>query len=444
MTIATATQPFWRKEPPIFHDNGSVKVGGMWPHQKDWWELDNFIKILVGGYGCGKTLIGSKWLISMALANAPYPVASISPTFPLARNTVIPTLQELLRGKQTILGRKLSFKFNAAYHEFTIKYGGRVGRIPILSGDKPESLRGSNLAAALIDEPFIQEESVFQQVLARVRHPNAPFRSVGLTGTPEQLNWGYDLCVGKYASLTNVAYIQASTKDNLALPDEYVKTLTKFYSKQAADAYIEGGFVNLTEGLVYYGFRNLEYPTGNILKKEIPQGAELGVGIDFNVNPMTAVVFWRIKDHMHYFKEYELPNADTEYLSSTLRQDFPALVEAFPDASGVQRATQSPGGRSDFWYLRNAGFTIRARPSNPPRKDRYNSVNGKLNPKDGDPTITIDPGCIKLVKYLQTYSHELALRQKEMSHLTDALSYPAEYLFPVARSTITVHKLKGF
>lgn len=80
--------------------------------------------------------------------------------------------------------------------------------------------------------------------------------------------------------------------------------------EQALPPMQDGEDINLGTGLVYYGFN----PAEHVVDLPIPPGAELGVGMDFNVDPMTVVVFWRLKDHVHYFREIEIPNADTEYI----------------------------------------------------------------------------------------------------------------------------------
>jgi hypothetical protein len=439
MIAEVQKEQFWRREDPVIAKDG-VRRGGFFRHQREWWDLPNYIKVLVGGYGSGKTLILCKRLISLALENAPVPVAAVSPTFSVARNTIIVTLLELLNGKKTIHGRDFHFKYNAGYHEFIIKYKGRVGKILVYSGDNPIALRGPNLAAAGVDEPFLQDIEVFKQMIARIRHPASTVRELLLTGTPEQLNWGYDLCVGDMKQENDVGVIHASTRLNIALPSDYVDHLAAAHTDKAALAYIEGQFVSLSEGLVYYGFSD-----ANIQERPMPEDAEEGAGMDFNVDPMASAVFWHKGNHMHFFAEYELPNADTQYMCSTLKEKHPKIKNVFPDASGVKRATSSPGGKSDFHYIEEAGLYVQAHSSNPNRKDRYNSVNGKFSPKKGELSLTVDPKCKSLIKYLRLYAHEIMnmTAQKAMSHLLDAFSYPVEYLYPVSKDTLEQYKLVG-
>lgn len=434
---------FWREDDPVIDADGRITVGGMWPHQREVWNLPNFCKILVGGYGSGKTSLSCKRIISMALDNFPCPVAIVSPTFSMARRTVVPQISEYLQMKQALYGRKFWWRYNSGTHEFMFHHENRDCTVHVLSGERPLLLRGPNLGAAIIDEPFIQDEEVFKQMIARVRHPEAPCKEMMLTGTPEGgLGWGYDLCVGEQNSTLDVGVVFASTRANKALDEGYVKRLESVLSERACQAYIEGRFVNLAEGLVYYAFD----PMDHVVDVPIPLGAQLGAGMDFNVSPMAFCVFWVRGDHMHFFEEYEIPNADTEYACSVLKENHwdQGLREIFPDATGSERSTKSPGGKSDFHFIRDAGFDIRCRSRNPERKDRYNAVNGKLRSRDGKVTLTVSPKCKKLIKYMATYSHDLMNKQENLGHLLDSLSYPCSYLFPRDRDSLKVQMMKGY
>lgn len=455
---AVRTNRFWRLDDPVINDARRIVRGGFWPYQRDFWNLPTFVKLLVAGYGAGKTNIGAKRIISSALQNAPVPVAYVAPTFPLARQTGIATIQSLLAGKQTLLGRRLWWRYNKSTHEFKIRYGGRDASILVYSGEDPLSLRGPNLASVWMDEPFIMVRDVFEQMIARTRHPDARMLEMVLTGTPEQLNWGFDLCMGELkdqmeATGYGVGLVQGSTRGNLALDPGYVKRLEGVFTEKAAQAYIDGAFVQLGSGLIYYGFSGLNGP--NVVDLPIPAGAEIGCGMDFNVDPMAFTIFWRAGSHVHYIDEYEVPNSDTQYVCAMLRERFVdlgpkrllppqyTLRTVYPDATGNARKTASPGAKSDFFYIKEAGFEIKAHDDNPRVRDRENAVNGKFKPASGPVTLTIGPRCKKLIKYLSTSSHELRKKQKKMSHLLDAFGYPIAYLFPVNKEKLVVQRFGG-
>lgn len=489
----------WHLTPPVLGepedglDTKSIVHGGMWPSQRKFWELPNFIRGFIGGYGSGKTVQLCKRMISLAVHNAPIPVAIVSPTYAVARQTVVASLRTLLQsldwwfqywseppgGGTPLLRKRIEWKekksapyeFEIAIHdEGLAKNGKRIrsmkGTILIYSGENPEKLKGPNLAAAGIDEPFIQDFEVFEQMVVRCRHPRARKRELNLTGTPEQLNWGYDLFEGELTTkYPDVGLVQASTLENLALPASYIQTLLSAFDDKVAQAYLHGLFVNLATGLVYYGFDRRE----NVVDIPAPPGASLFAGMDFNVNPMAATVGWYSggrNPHVHYFDEIELPNSDTpemcsklaalygrggavrpnaslgdsdiEYLHSPLRQ-------IMPD-SNAGRATNAPGGKTDYDLIEEAGFEVEKRiGGNPLKRDRFNIANGLLRAKGGKVRLTFSPRCKKLIKYQQLYSHELLHKesQKRMSHLLDARDYPLVSLFPSSREELRLAAVRG-
>lgn len=232
-----------------------------------------------------------------------------------------------------------------------------------------------------------------------------------------------------------------------------------------ASAYVHGQFVNLVTGLVYYGFDRFE----NVVELPMPSGAELAVGMDFNVNPMAAAVFWVVKrgnnKHIHYFDELELPNCDTLEMCRVLKVHYgeagptipycaerkddivtimSPLTTVYPD-SQAGRSTASPGGRTDYDIIKESNFLLEKRPGgNPLRKDRYNTVNGMLREHDGRIRMTFSPRCKKLIKYQMVYSHEMMNAQEHMSHLLDARDYPVCIIFPADRAGLRLAPIHGF
>jgi hypothetical protein len=365
----------------------------------------------------------------------------------MAKETVVQTLRELCDAK--VLNSGGAFKYREVQgspHVFHVQWGQTKNRILIMSGSEPKRLKGSNIGAAGIDEPFICEEAAFDQVIARLRHPEARHVELNLSGTPEQLNWGYDLAEGELGEQHDVGVVRASTSENLVLGDAYLQRLSASMDEKTYAAYVEGHFLDLGAGLVYYGFSRINH----VIHNDVPPGAMWGVGMDFNVNPMAACVFWKWRDHLHFVEDIELPNSDTEEMCMYLRENYPQVRDVFPDASGAARSTNSPAGRSDFSIIKEFGFEIHTKksrikdyPENPRRRDRWNAVNGKFRPRDGNLTMTIEPGCKKLIKYLSIFSHENMTKQEEYSHLLDAFSYPIAFLFPIKKAHTKVTRVAG-
>jgi hypothetical protein len=154
----------------------------------------------------------------------------VSPTYVISSDASIPSFKEVLGD----LG--IPYKYQNNNHVLTI-----ADKFEILfrSGDQPERIVGANLGFALIDEPALQSEEVFKRVLARVRDPKARRRQLALAGTPEGLNWFFEL-----SKDPNVHVIRAKTKDNFFLPPEYLSGLLDRYTPEEIRAYTEGEFVS--------------------------------------------------------------------------------------------------------------------------------------------------------------------------------------------------------
>ena len=434
MSSSKPPDKFWRQEDPILSDAGLVVTGGMWEHQRAWWSMPNRIKLLVGGYGSGKSLVLCKRAISTALANAPAPTLIVSPTYPMAHDIIVRTMVPMLDGKvlERVKNHKtpLLWSMHKGRLDVTLACNGKVGTILVRSGDNPDRLKGPNLGAVYLDEPFIMQKAVLDQALARVRHPRARIREIGLCGTPEQLNFGYDLAEGDLRVKYDVGVVRAPTRANLALPSDYITGLENAYTDKMRAAYLEGQFVNMATGLVYYAF-DVER---NVRDLPVPDGAQLFCGMDFNVNPMAFCVGWLVQaeNHAHIFWEREEPNSSTPDACAILRSQpwGTSLGDIYPDPSGVHRVTAA-AGVSDFKSIRDAGFTAHAPRQAPLRRDRFNAVNMAL----AAGRLTISPSCTKLKRYMLNYTHENEHKKdhKAMGHLLDAVGYPIIWHFPVER-----------
>lgn len=450
----TGDQKFWRPDDPIikeYYDPDTDKTtkeiikGGMFQPQRDVWGLNNFVKVFVGGYGSGKSFVLGKRAIATCLQNAPHASAIFTPTYPMAKTTTIPTIKELLDGKKMLLGK--SFRYTLTLQppiKFVIYYKGRMGTLYILSADRPDSLKGVNLASVLMEEPFIQPQASFEQAIARIRVV-APISEVFITGTPEGRGWGWELCEGELREKYDVGVVRASSHTNQANAQDYAERMESGYDSLVARVYVHGEFHDLTSGRIYYSYSSLDHD----MDLEIPDEAKIGFGMDFNVDPMAFVVFWWIPGKcLHYLKEYQIPNSDTDYACKVLTEDWgkygSRFQDAFPDASGNQRRT-SAAGATDHSIIASHGYKIRAHGRNPAIRDRYNAMNAMLKSSDDRVRITIGKECKLLRKYLRNYvAGEINTTEgKSMSHLLDAATYPVAYLFPCFRSRSKISKLRG-
>jgi PBSX family phage terminase large subunit len=394
----------------------------MLKHQRKFWDLENRIVLLIGGYGSGKTYIGALKCIQMSYLNAPIPGMYISPSHQLATKTIIETLKDICNRAS------INYTYNQQRSEFI--FHNWNGVLWFGSGDKPDSLRGSNIAYAVIDEPFIQKRDVFNQMIARVRHPEAVKSQIFLTGTPEQLNWGFALANDQSM---DIGVVNASTLDNPHLSDDYKQSLLKAYSQEQIDAYVHGKFVNLTQGRVYKEFDREQHVIERPDLKET--GLEIGIAMDYNVDALTSIIFYKGNGWIHVFDEVRLKNANTYDMMEVLSKKYPQSV-CYPDSSGSARRSSSV--QSDHAIVRSYGFTISAPKANPPVKDRVNAVNKLI--REGNFSCENCPNLIMDLERNVWKGNDIdKTSDKEQTHASDAIGYAINRLYPV-RKRVMVSK----
>jgi len=152
--------------------------------------------------------------------------------------------------------------------------------------------------------------------------------------------------------------------------------------------------------------------------------------MDFNVNPMTAMVAHVFDNKIHVFDEIYLTDSNTNQMADQIRQKYGSQVTIIPDATGKALKTSSRG-YSDHEILRGFGFTVTSG-GNPFRMDRYNTVNNLFEKN----RIIISDRCVKTIRDLEqvTYKDGTNLpdtKDATLTHISDALGYLCWYAFPI-------------
>lgn len=198
-------------------------------------------------------------------------------------------------------------------------------------------------------------------------------------------------------------------------------------------------------GRVYYGFDRQE----SVKRCAYDPALDLHIGMDFNVNPMSAVVFQiqpdgENKDQVWLVAEHQIPSSNTHEMCEELRKRYARTgllpdyqlrhVHVYPDPAGAQRRT-SAQGETDIGILRKAGFTVLAMASHPQVRDRINVVNALLQNAAGERRLFVDPNCRKSIESFerltykdgtsdpdknQTYQSDTSVT---LDHLVDAAGY---------------------
>jgi PBSX family phage terminase large subunit len=163
----------------------------------------------------------------------------VAPSYTMLRDATLRTFFEVA-GESVTTYNKVEFRAQMA----------NGSEILFRSTDNPESLRGPNIAWAMMDEAALSSVSAWDILLGRLRQ----FGQLGylwLTTTPKGRNWIWQ----KFVQEANPArrLFKGASRDNLALSSEVLEAWENAYTGDFARQELEGEFVAF-EGLVYPEF----------------------------------------------------------------------------------------------------------------------------------------------------------------------------------------------
>jgi len=208
------------------------------------------------------------------------------------------------------------------------------------------------------------------------------------------------------------------------------------------DAYAnvwEGGYYLGGSGRVYSSYSGKAFPLGNIDDTVQDTGAELLIGMDFNVNPMSCVLGVRAGDECHILDSLQIKSSNTEEVAAEIRRRYPTRrIIVCPDPSGRARKSSAPVGQTDFTILERAGFVVAAPTRAPLVVDRVNNANALyLDRTTGRRRVRIHPRAAALTLALAHLVYKDGTSQPDKSkgydHICDALDYLLWSQFPAVQ-----------
>ena len=301
--------------------------------------------------------------------------------------------------------------------------------ISIRSADNFDSMRGVGLNFAALDEFADMSPEVWTEVI-RPTLSNTLGHAL-FVGTPKGMNHFKDIFDMARIDPDNWAAYQYTTIDGGNVPASEIEAARRDLDERTFRQEYEASFETYA-GVIYYAFGN--HNIGDT--PEVTEKDTLLIGLDFNVDPLSAVVALRRENHLHIVQEIVISGATTHDLVAEIRRKYPRnRVEVFPDASGAQRRTSTSD--TDHIILKNAGYTLRVRGTNPAVLDRIAAVNSRLKSTTGGVHITVNKNCRKLIKGLgaQVYKEGTRVPDKDsgLDHLNDAFGYMINWMWPIRR-----------
>lgn len=318
--------------------------------------------------------------------------------------------------------------------DLSITLRGYDSEIALRGAENYDNLRGVGVDFCALDEFADMDLAAWEEV---IRPALSDRRGEALfTGTPRGFNHFYDLFQRAHLEPDWAAY-QFRTLDGGNVPPAEIEAARRELDPRVFRQEYEASFEALA-GRVYYAFERAE----NMRSDLADTGGTVLVGMDFNVDPMSAVIGFRAANQLHVVDEVVIANSNTSEMAAEVRRRYPGRdVSVYPDPSGNARKTSAPVGQTDFALLRQAGFRVIAEKSAAPVVDRINEVNALLKSAEGVRRLFVHPRCVNLIKSLEglTYKDGTSLPDKStgLDHLGDSLGYLVHCEFPIHHRTVS-------
>jgi hypothetical protein len=173
------------------------------------------------------------------------------------------------------------------------------------------------------------------------------------------------------------------------------------------------------------------------MSHKVEQPEVIYIGMDFNIDPMSATIGVRAGETMHIIDEIQMFSSNTQEMVTEIKSRYPrSRIWVYPDPASRQRKT-SAGGSTDLSILQNAGFTVKAPLAHDAVRDGINAVNSRLCDATGTRHLMIDPKCKYTIESLERHAYKTGTSQPDKDsgydHMSDALRYMISYIWPVKR-----------
>ena len=382
-------------------------------------------KVVIAGRRFGKTHLSVRELCKAARLPEKE-VWYVAPTYKQAKMIVFKKLRKKLQDLRWVS------KINETNMSFELKNGSTIS---LKGADNYDSLRGVGLDFLVMDEfADIDPEAWFETLRPTLADKMG---SALFIGTPKGMNWAKDLYDMAAEYPEEWASFQYTTEQGGNVSIAEIEAARRSLDSRTFNQEFRATFETFS-GRIFYAF-DRKY---NVKAYTDPLPKELHLGVDFNIDPMSAVIGVKTGNTMHIIDEFKIYGSNTEELVEEVKTRYPGhTIIAYPDPAGAQRKT-SAGGKTDHTILRTAGFTVKAPHSHNAVRDGINAVNAKLLSSSGFTTLFFDPKCKYAIECLekQTYKEGTSIPDKDsgFDHMNDALRYMVDYLFPIRQPTTPV------
>lgn len=412
------------------------------PIQNQYMVDDHRFSIVAAGRRSRKTLIGVRKVLYRAMLNKGQKFFLGAPTHQQAK--MIFWLSEFT-GMTRILPAALVMQRSDS--DLWIRLP-NMSEIHVVGLDKPQRIEGQPWHGCLITEFADLKPTAWGANIRPLLSDTNGFAI--LDGVPEGRNHYFNHAlyasggaipqtlpqVGAYAENPNDPdWCFYSWYSADVLTPEEIEAVKRELDERTFRQEYEGSFEG-EEGRAYYAFNHANIiPDAPAPKTEI-----VHIGMDFNVDPMTAVLCDVQGDTVTQFDEIYLRHSNTYEMADHIIHSKgidPSRCIIYPDATGG--AESSNATQSDLKILKQKGFKVRAHEANPRQRDRIAAVNTRCRATDGRVRYFVQRHCVKTINDLNRVQClpdgrlDKTQEAENLTHVSDALGYLIAFLFPVGK-----------
>jgi hypothetical protein len=382
-----------------------------------------------GGYGSGKTYALVLKLFQLMNLNPKVPGGLLCPNMKMFKRDVLPTIRQIA-GESDI-------QFRYARQEAELYFPATESTVYVYHAtDDGESIAGSNLGWALVNEASLCSWMAIKALMGRMRLRRTKVPQMFMSGTPEEFNWVYEFFIEKPKEGRKIIY--ASSRDNPHTADWYVDMLDESYDEIARQQYVDGLFIPRAGNRFLHTFNRHKHVTDYAVRVI---GAPVWVQVDFNVNPMVATIASYVpesKVKLRIFDEISMAGADTYSLCDMLKDKIGERwrgATIFPDPAGKARKTSAKDLISDIKIMQDAGFSDIRFKNQLSVKDCYFAANNLIDKG----MVAVHPKCRELIADAEQVkvkdgAFEMDKANPRRTHALDGFKNMADYMFPVTKS----------
>ena len=386
--------------------------------------------LFVAGYGSGKSFVLVYNAVRDVLLFPGCKVGVYAPTHDLLSLNLVPAIELYLDS------RGIKHRYHKSKHILYMK-GNR--QIIFRSMNDPARIVAYEVYRSHVDEADLMNtlkkgEEAWNRIIARNRQlhpvPSKHFNMVSAYSTPESYKFTYQRW--KKSPGEGYKYVVAPTRSNWNLDESFIKNLEDTYTPAQCKAYLEGIWTNIFTGSVYSYYDRDKHDTTRTIK----ENDVLHIGQDFNYGGSCGAVYVQEDDCLFMVDEFAAH--DTEQIIETVKDRYSKhRIIFYPDASGKHNSTNASA--SDIAMIKQNGYQIRARNSNPRITDRINAVQRLLY---NNRYFINSKACARSAEAMEehAFSEITGLPEKFKGPATiddrmDGAGYCPAFLYPIKKTT---------